>query len=126
MADPGKWHLGVVAYNIWSVAGDSDRPSVNLFTAVPVFHYSLGGGWFIASTPEIIANWNADKDNRWLVPIGGSIGKGFKINNQPIAVTVSGFYNVERPTGAPEWEARISFHFVFKRILSSLKKRRDK
>ena len=115
----------MLAYNIWSVAGDSDRPSVSLLTAVPLFNYNFGGGWFIGSSPEIIANWNADKDNRWLVPIGGSIGKAFKMNNQPMAVTVGGFYNVERPTGAPEWETHISFHFVFKRILSRMEKRRD-
>jgi len=124
MADRGKWTLGVAAHNVWSFSGASDRPSVNVLTVVPLFNYSFGGGWLISSTPEIIANWNADKDNRWLVPIGGSVGKVFKIKNQPIAVTFSGYYNVERPTGAPEYEARISFHFVFKRIMSRLRERR--
>ncbi len=112
----GKWAFGLVALNLWSVAGESDRPSVNFLEVIPIINYVFSNGWFIGSSPEIFANWNADKDNRWLVPLGAGIGKAFKIGDQTIAFRIGGYYNVERPAGAPEWDMRISFDFLLRKM----------
>ena len=116
VAMPGKWTFALVALNVWSVAGESDRPSVNVLQVIPIINYVFSNGWFIGSSPEIFANWNADKDNRWLVPLGAGIGKAFKIGDQTIAFRVGGYYNVERPAGAPEWDMRISFDFLLRKM----------
>lgn len=113
----GKWLFGAVLLNIWSVAGDSSRPSVNAFTAQPFVSYRLGNGWFVESSPEILANWKADSNNRWVVPMGAGFGKVFRINNRPMIIRAAGFYNVERPTNAAKWEIRVGFDFVFKKLL---------
>ena len=31
VATPGRWVVGALAQNVWSVAGDSDRANVNKF-----------------------------------------------------------------------------------------------
>ncbi len=111
-----KWTFGLVALNVWSVAGESHRPSVNLMQIIPIFNYVFSNGWFIGSNPEIFANWNADKDNRWLVPLGAGIGKAFRIGDQAIAFRIGGYYNVERPVGAPEWDMHITFDFLLRKM----------
>lgn len=116
-AQRGKWLLGGVFINTWSVAGDSARPSVNTLTAQPFVSYRFGNGWFVESSPEIIANWKADRDNRWIVPIGAGFGKVFRINNKPMIIRVAGFYNVERPTNSAKWEIRTGVDFVFEKLL---------
>jgi hypothetical protein len=116
-AQRGKWLFGAVFINIWSVAGDSSRSSVNAFTATPFVSYRLGNGWFVESSPEILANWKADRNNRWIVPMGAGFGKVFRINNSPVVIRAASFYNVERPTNAAKWEIRIGFDFVFKKLL---------
>jgi hypothetical protein len=116
-AERGKWLFGAVFINIWSVAGDSSRSSVNAFTATPFVSYRLGNGWFVESSPEILANWKADRNNRWIVPMGAGFGKVLRVNNSPVVIRAAGFYNVERPTNAAKWEIRIGFDFVFKKLL---------
>ena len=121
----GDWTLGIVALNVWSFAGDPDRPSVNFLSVTPIFNYKISDTWFIGSARETLANWNADEDSRWLVPLGASIGKAFTVNKHPMAVRVGGHYNVERPMGAPEWEIRISLDCILNRLLSRTRRKRD-
>ena len=73
---PDPWVVGAVFRNIWSFAGDHQRQKVNAFLVQPFLNYNFRNGWYLASTPVISANWEAeDKRNRWTVPIGGGIGK---------------------------------------------------
>jgi hypothetical protein len=65
------------------------------------------------SAPIITANWEADSDNRWTVPVGGGFGKIFKIGDQPINAQLSGFRNVEHPQYGPEWSMRLQIQFLF-------------
>ena len=115
VAMPGQLAYGLVVLNVWSVAGESDRPSVNVLEVIPIFSYVFSNGWFIGSNPEIFAIWNADKDNRWLVPLGAGIGKAIRIGNQAIALRLGGYYNVVRPFGVPEWDVHISFDLLLKK-----------
>jgi len=68
----------------------------------PFFNYNLRKGWYLTSSPLITANWEAKDDNRWTVPIGGSIGRIFKIGDQAINANIAAYYNVVTPddTGA--------------------------
>ena len=58
ITDP--WVNGVLVRNLWSFAGDSERPKVNLFVLQPFVNYNFSGGWYFSSTPIIFANWEAD------------------------------------------------------------------
>lgn len=73
----------------------------------------LNDGWYIALVSIITANWEADKDQRWTVPIGAGVGKIFRIGKQPINMSTHAYYNVEKPDYVGDWTLRIQFQFMF-------------
>ena len=105
---------GFLILNLWSFAGDEDRADVNAMTLQPFLNYNLPKGWYLTSSPLITANWEADHDNRWTVPIGGGFGRIFKIGDQPINANIAAYYNVVTPddTGA-NWQLRAEWTFLF-------------
>jgi hypothetical protein len=94
---PGKWVLGVLVQNVWSFAGDDDAADINEMLLQPIINYNFSKGWYFTSVPVIIANWEADSDNRWTVPVGGGLGKIMKWGEQPVDLSLAAFYNVEQP-----------------------------
>lgn len=113
LTQPGPWTIGTLARQLWSFAGDDDRSSVNQFLMQPFLAYQLGDGWAISSSPVMIANWDADSDNRWTVPLGGGINRVFTLGKQPLNASVQAYYNVERPKFAPEWSLRLQVNLLF-------------
>jgi hypothetical protein len=113
LRDP--WVLGAVARNLWSFAGDDQRPDINLFSVQPFLNYNFPNGWYLVSTPAILANWEAeDKRNRWTVPIGGGIGKVmFRGERRPINIRLQGFYFLEKPDLTPDWTLQLKFEILF-------------
>jgi hypothetical protein len=111
----GPWVFGALANNVWSYAGDSDRRSVNAMLVQPFVNYNLDRGWFLVSAPVITADWNAPSDERWTVPLGGGFGRVFPIGRQPVNMSLQAYYNVERPTGGPEWSLRFNLQLLFPR-----------
>ena len=97
---PGRWVIGTLVNNVWSVAGDSDRAEVNAFLLQYFVNYNFPGGWYFTSAPIITANWKADSGNRWLVPFGAGFGKIGRLGRRPINSSVQVFYNAVRPDDA--------------------------
>jgi hypothetical protein len=111
----GKWVYGALAMNIWSFAGAGDN-DVNLLTLQPFVNYNLDDGWFIASVPMITANWEADSDHRWTVPMGVGIGKAMKFGSIPGTAQIHAYYNVVTPDDYGEdWQLRVQVQFLFPR-----------
>lgn len=124
LAMPGNWVVGVLATNVWSVAGDSDAADVNYMTLQPIINYNLSNGWYLTSVPVITANWEADSDNRWTIPLGGGFGKITKWRRQPVDLSIQAFYNIEKPkpqiAEAPNldnqgesWTLRLQLKYLF-------------
>ncbi len=115
----GKWVYGAMLMNLWSFAGsgqDEDIERVNLMTFQPFVNYNLHDGWFIASVPIITANWEADNDHRWTIPLGLGIGKAMKLGKIPVTAQLHGYYNVKKPDDFGEdWQMRIQIQFLFPR-----------
>jgi hypothetical protein len=109
----GPWLYGALVNHLWSFAGDSDRDDVNQTLIQPFLNYNLPGGWYLVSSPIITANWEADSDNTWTVPLGGGVGKIFRIGGQPMNAQVQGFYNVEKPDFGADWTLRLQLQFLF-------------
>ena len=98
LTTPGHWVMGVLLLNQWSVGGNPLLPSVNAFTAQPFINYNMAHGWFLTSSPLITANWLAAPGQQWVVPVGGGIGRIFKIGDQPVSAYISAYYNAIHPT----------------------------
>jgi opacity protein-like surface antigen len=113
LTTPGHWVIGVLLNNQWSVGGNPLRSSVNEFLAQPFVNYNLPRGWFLTSSPVITANWLAAPDQRWIVPLGGGVGRIFRIGDQPVSAYVSAYYNVVHPTGTPSWQLRTELSLLF-------------
>ena len=109
----GPWLYGALINNVWSFAGDDDRDDVNAMLLQPFVNYNLPDGWYLVSSPIITANWEADSDNTWLVPVGGGVGKIFRIGNQPMNAQMQTFYNVEKPDVVGDWTLRFQLQFLF-------------
>ena len=109
----GPWVFGAVANNIWSYAGDGDRADVDLLTVQPFVNYNLADGWYLTSSPIITANWIADSDNRWTVPIGGGVGKILRIGPQRVNAQLTAYDNVVTPDGGADWQIRLQIQFLF-------------
>ncbi len=110
---PGAWVVGGLFSNIWSVDGDDDDGDVNFFLAQLFVNYNKPSGWFYTTAPIITANWEAESGQKWTIPIGGGIGKVFRIGKQPVNSSVQVYYNVERPDLGSDWSARVQFTLLF-------------
>jgi len=112
---PDPWVVGALIRNLWSFAGDDQRPKVNLFVVQPFLSYNFANGWYLTSSPPITANWEAEeKRNRWTVPIGGGFGKVmFRGEKRPINIRLQGFYFLEKPDRAPDWTLQLQFQLLF-------------
>jgi hypothetical protein len=114
LAQPGHWSLGLLVNNVWSFAGESNRPSVNQFLAQYFVNYNLSGGWYLTSAPIITANWAAAQaKNVWTVPFGAGIGRIMKVGLQPINLQLSAYGNVAYPSGTSPWGIRLQLAFLF-------------
>ncbi len=109
------WVFTVQGRQLWSFAGDSNRPDVNQLVLQPIIMYGLGNNWALVTDMVIVANWNANSDNRWTVPLGGGISKFLFIGNQPILARIDAYYNIERPVGAPDWSMNFVVRLFFPR-----------
>ena len=109
---PGKWVVGGIANNIWSV-GEESGNKVNLMTIQPFVNYNMDGGWFLVSAPIITANWEAPDNQQWTVPLGGGFGRIFRIGKQPINASIQYYYNVEKPDFVGDTNLRLVWQFMF-------------
>ena len=93
----GPWVAGALVNNIWSFAGNSDRSSVSAFLLQPFINYNLLNGWYLVTSPIITANWRAASGDQWILPVGGGVGRLFRIGKQPINASLQAYANVVKP-----------------------------
>jgi hypothetical protein len=113
LAVMGKWVGGALINNVWSVAGDDTRPSVNQMLIQPFVSYNIKNGWFLTTSPIMTANWEVPNNARWTVPVGGGGGRVFPIGRQPVNLSTQFFYNALRPPGIGGFTWRVSLAFLF-------------
>jgi hypothetical protein len=108
----GHWVLGALANNQWSFAGWGSQ-NVNQMLIQPFVNYNLPRGWYLTTAPIITADWEANSDNRWTVPIGAGVGKIIKLGRLPVNLQLSAYYNVVTPDNfGADWQLRFQFQFL--------------
>ncbi len=107
------WVYGVLAQQVWSVAGDDDREDVSAMLIQPFINYNMEKGWYLTSSPIITADWRADSDNAWVVPIGGGAGRVMHIGKQPVNISLQAYYNVVTPDNGADWQLRFQIQLLF-------------
>ena len=66
--------------------------------------HGVGSGKNIAS---------AISSERWTIPVGGGIGRVFRIGKQPINAALKAYYNVQSPTTGSDWQLQFQIQFLF-------------
>jgi hypothetical protein len=115
LVQPGPWTIGGLVNNVWSFAGQSGRPDVNQMLFQYFINYNLEKGWFLSSSPIITANWKAANGNQWVVPVGGGVGRVFRLGPQPVSAQVQVYGNAVRPSTIPSspWGVRFQLNFLY-------------
>ena len=112
LAMPGSWVTGILLSQIWSLDSDADT-EVSFFLSQIFANYNMKKGWFLTTQPIFTANWEAESGQQWTVPVGGGIGRVYKIGKQPVNTIIQGYYNVVRPDFGAKWQLRLQFTFLF-------------
>ncbi|MGB5254279.1 MAG: neuromedin U [Sedimenticolaceae bacterium] len=113
---PGKWVLGGLVAQMWDVASsgnDGSEADISQTTIQPFVNYNFGGGWYVSTAPVITANWEADNDDEWTVPVGGGVGRVFKMGKQQVNMKMAYYYNVAKPDFGAQWDMQLTFFLLF-------------
>ncbi|MCX7546654.1 neuromedin U [Xanthomarina sp. F1114] len=105
---------GLLVQNFFSVAGPSDVGDVNYLYTQVILSKKLNKSWYVYSSPNITADWNAASDKQWTIPLGAGAGKLITHNRYlPINVKAGVFKYVAHPTDA-DWLIQIQATFILK------------
>lgn len=109
----GNWVAGLLVNQLWSISSYNERPSVSQMQLQPFINFNLPGAWYLTSSPLMTANWKVAVSDRWTVPVGGGVGKVFRISRQAIKTELQAFDAVISPRQGPDWSIRLQFQFLF-------------
>jgi hypothetical protein len=109
----GKFTMGAVANNVWSIAGDSDRADVSFLYIQYFVNYNLGGGWAVGTVPIVTANWMAASGEEWSIPWGAQFSKVTHLGGRPANLLAGYYYYSEHPTGAADYQVRLQVNLLF-------------
>ena len=111
---PGNWVIGTLISNVWSMESNQSA-----FTLQPFINFNLPKGYYLSTSPKIIANWKADSGDKWTIPVGMAFGKLLKPKGfLPINVQAGAYYNIEKPelTGG-DWQLRVALTALIPKAL---------
>jgi hypothetical protein len=113
LAQPGQWTVGALVSNVWSVAGSGGRPPVNRMTLQYFLAYTLKRDWYLSAAPILVADWRAQPGNRWLIPVGGGVGKLMTFGVRPVDFAATFYGNAVTPSGLPTWQMNLQMTLLF-------------
>ena len=83
MQQQGHWSYGILATQMWSVAGKSTRASVNSTFLQPFISYTTKTAWTYNLNTESTYDWTHDA---WSVPVHFTVTKLVKLGTQRVSV----------------------------------------
>ncbi len=122
LVQPGKWTIGALINNVWSVAGSGGRADVNQMLLQYFVNYNLKNGWYLSSSPILTANWKASSGNQWVAPLGGGLGRIMKLGFQPVNISAQFYGNAVHPSGGAPWSMRLQIAFLFPKLTKEQQK----
>jgi hypothetical protein len=106
----GSTTVGLLANQIWSVAGSSSRPDISSAFLQPFVSYTTKRATTFGINTESTYNW---KTQQWTVPINLTVAQLTRFGKQPVQFTIGGRYYVKRPEFGPDWGVRFVTTFLF-------------
>ncbi|NAY91297.1 neuromedin U [Muricauda sp. JGD-17] len=111
---PSNWVIGMLINNVWSLESDNAA-----FTVQPFINYNLPNGYYLSTSPKVVANWQADSDNRWTIPVGIGFGKIVKPKGfLPFNIQVGADYLMESPElSGGDWTFKFTFTALIPKVI---------
>lgn len=105
VAQPNWGSIATAMQNVWSIPGNSHRPSVNQLQIETSLSYNLPHAWYLLTAPTHSADWTQSSGERWLVPFGGGVGQTLEIAKQAVDWNIALYSIAIRPGGqpSPKW-----------------------
>jgi len=101
---------GILANQIWSFAGHSDRQRVNALYLQPFLTFTTKTFTSFSVNTETTYNWVTDEST---APMNFMVQQLLKIGKQPVALQFGYRYYVAKPSGGPNWGLRFAITFLF-------------
>lgn len=83
------------------------------FFKTNVLFYNLKKGWALITAPAITANWEAETDQQWTVPIGMGVSKITMVGKQALSLSLQYYHNAIRPDNIGGDLVRMQVTFLF-------------
>jgi hypothetical protein len=97
---------------LWSFAGQANRPNVDAGLFQPFFNYNLKNGWALSTAPIVTVDWSAAQ-NKWAVPLGGGVSRTFKLGDQLMSVSAVYYTYVTRPITNPQTNFKVTWSLLY-------------
>ncbi len=113
LAQPGTWTVGMLANNLWSVAGNESRPDINSLFVQPFVTYNFKGGLGLGASSENAYDWKNKRLASGLVAL--NLTQVFKFGTKQVASLAASpvYYYSSNAVSRPEWGARVALILVF-------------
>jgi hypothetical protein len=109
----GKWSLGGLVTQVWSISGDDQRKDVSAFSLQPIVSYRINPKYTVGYLGTLTADWKEHNSNRWTVPLGVSVSILTKPKDSvPMNFSFGVGYNAVRPDYAATWFLRAQVTFI--------------
>lgn len=102
--------LGILAYNLTSVGGDSGRADVNKFFFQPIWVKHFGWGYMGWTDQTATIDW--ENDNALSFPVGFRFGKVFAGSKKTLMNLAAGFYYTFNEGRDDEYGLKITGTFI--------------
>lgn len=106
----GKNTFGLLAYHLWSIAGEDDRPKVSSTFVQPFFSHTTASALTIGLNTESTYN---SETKQWTVPINFTAAQLTHLGAQPISVGAGLRYYAVAPRNGPNWGVRLIFTLLY-------------
>jgi len=105
------WTIGALLNQVWSIAGNSERPDISQFYILPFISYDYKNGAGYGITFEMTQNWKTNTTDLWLnTNMNGVVAFG----KQKTSLALGPRFNLAAPvTSKAAWGVRCSLTFVF-------------
>ena len=113
LTQPGKFTIGILYNQIWSMSGANDRDDVSSMFLQPFLNYNLGGGLAAGVSVEASANFEAEE--AWTAPLLFSISKVTLLGKRPVNLALAAGPTIASPDGGADWRFRLAATFLFPR-----------
>jgi hypothetical protein len=104
------WTVGLLANQIWSVAGKNDREDISAAYMQPFVNHTWPNTVGVTLNLESTYNWKA---KQWTIPMNLGVSKIVRLGKQLASIQGGVRYYFERPEFGPRWGLRSTFTLLF-------------